>query len=548
MKTLTRGFTKTALAAALLLPVVLPTSGRADDRNQNKVQHVLLISIDGFHAVDLEVCMAAGTCPNLASLTEAGVTYTNASTTKPSDSFPGLLAQLTGGTPKSTGVFYDDSYDRTLFAPGSNCTTGPGTETNIAESLDYNPHSIDGGVNASLTGLNSAVAINPNNLPGSTAHGPCAAVWPHNLVRTNTIFGVLHARGLRTAWADKHPAYDLINGNAPATQPTNGPGTNVDDFFAPEINSDLSQANVNLIATLGLKSTAPAPAIVSGLDFTGSIDGVEWYDGIKVQAILNEINGFDHTGTRRLGTPVLFGMNFQSVSVGQKLATGGYTDPFAKPSDNLANTIAFVDTSIGQMIAALNKNGLGKKTLVIVSAKHGQSPIDRSKRTALDDGAVIATPIGPNFAFDIGDDGVLIWLKPPYSAANVAAAVTALNAVAAENDTGIVEWLAGPLLSLPFQDPATDSRTPDIIGIARVGVIYTGGSKIAEHGGFNEDDTHVALIVANAALKQSVVSTAVTTTQIAPTILEALGFDPNALDAVRLEKTVPLPGLKLPGE
>jgi hypothetical protein len=81
MKMLTRGFTKTALAAALLLPVVLPTSGRADDRNQNKVQHVLLISIDGFHAVDLEVCMAAGTCPNLASLTEAGVTYTNASTT-----------------------------------------------------------------------------------------------------------------------------------------------------------------------------------------------------------------------------------------------------------------------------------------------------------------------------------------------------------------------------------------------------------------------------------------------------------------------------------
>ena len=151
------------------------------------------------------------------------------------------------------------------------------------------------------------------------------------------------------------------------------------------------------------------------------------------------------------------------------------------------------------MIAALNKRGLGKKTLVIVSAKHGQSPIDVTKRKALDDGAVIAAPIGSNFAFDIADDGVLIWLKPPYSAANVAAAVAALNAF--QGDTGIVEWLAGPLLSLPFQDPATDSRTPDIIGIARVGVIYTGGSKIAEHGGFNEDDTHVALIVANAGLE-----------------------------------------------
>jgi hypothetical protein len=97
--------------------------------------------------------------------------------------------------------------------------------------------------------------------------------------------------------------------------------------------------------------------------------------------------------------------------------------------------------------------------------------------------------------------------------------------------------------SLPFQDPATDSRTPDIIGIARVGVIYTGGSKIAEHGGFNEDDTHVALIVASAGLKQSVVSTAVTTTQIAPTILQALGLDPNALNAVRMEGTTVLPGL-----
>jgi hypothetical protein len=26
------------------------------------------------------------------------------------------------------GVYYDDSYDRTLFAPGSNCQGNPGTE------------------------------------------------------------------------------------------------------------------------------------------------------------------------------------------------------------------------------------------------------------------------------------------------------------------------------------------------------------------------------------------------------------------------------------
>jgi len=106
---------------------------------------------------------------------------------------------------------------------------------------------------------------------------------------------VIHKHRLRTAWSDKHPAYDIVNGNDPDTQPVNGPGTNLDDFFAPEINSDLSTANVNLIASLGLHSTAsnpttdPAcPGPTCGSDFTSSIDGVEYYDGIKVQAILNK--------------------------------------------------------------------------------------------------------------------------------------------------------------------------------------------------------------------------------------------------------------------
>ena len=51
------------------------------------VRRVLLISVDGFHAIDLANCVAAGTCPNLAQLSSTGVTYTNASTTNPSDSY-----------------------------------------------------------------------------------------------------------------------------------------------------------------------------------------------------------------------------------------------------------------------------------------------------------------------------------------------------------------------------------------------------------------------------------------------------------------------------
>jgi hypothetical protein len=99
------------------------------------------------------------------------------------------------------------------------------------------------------------------------------------------------------------------------------------------------------------------------------------------------------------------------------------------------------------------------------------------------------------------------------------------------------------LLPLSYQDPAHDSRTPDIIGIGRIGVIYTGGTKIAEHGGFNEDDTHVALLVSHPFLKERSINMAVATTQIAPTILKALGLNPQALEAVRLEGTQVLPGL-----
>ncbi|MBV9551478.1 MAG: alkaline phosphatase family protein [Alphaproteobacteria bacterium] len=526
--------------------VAAPPSEAEQHHHLDGIKHVLLISIDGFHAVDLATCTAAGTCPNLERLTDHGSTYTHASTTKPSDSFPGLLAQLTGGTSLTTGVFYDDSYDRTFFAPGSNCAGTPGTEMNYAESLDINQHSIDGGIPQALTGLNSAVAIDPTHLVERLVNGVCKVVWPHNIVRANTIFDVIHAHHLRTAWSDKHPAYDIINGNRPFSQPEGGPGTNVDDFFAPEINSDLSDANVKLIASLGLHSTAPRPATdpkcpgpKCGSDFTSSIDGVEFYDGIKVQAVLNEINGFDHTGKIRYGAPpAIFGMNFQAVSVGQKLKIGGYTDTTGTPSANLANTIAFVDRSIGAMVDGLQDRGLARSTLIIISAKHGQSPIDRSKRQALDDSTVIAGPIGANFAFSIDDDGALIWLKDN-SGSKTAAAVAALEGFS--GDTGIVEWLSGPLLTLFFQNPATDSRTPDIIGIARTGVIYTGGSKIAEHGGFNEDDTHVALIVSHPDFDSERVSTAVTTTQIAPTILQVLGLDPNDLEAVRAENTPVLP-------
>jgi hypothetical protein len=94
----------------------------------------------------------------------------------------------------------------------------------------------------------------------------------------------------------------------------------------------------------------------------------------------------------------------------------------------------------------------------------------------------------------------------------------------------------------PGLGPGLDPRTPDIIVTPNVGVTYTGSAaKLEEHGGFSHDDTNVMLLIENPSIRHNTVSTATTTSQVAPTILSVLGLNPNALQAVRLEGTVSLP-------
>jgi predicted AlkP superfamily pyrophosphatase or phosphodiesterase len=115
-----------AVSAALLVAMTWSAQTPA-----NPLSHVLLISIDGLHAVDLSNYITSHPNSALAALASHGIQYPNALTTAPSDSFPGLTAQVTGATPRSAGVFYDVSYDRSLFPPGSNCVGSPGTVTAV---------------------------------------------------------------------------------------------------------------------------------------------------------------------------------------------------------------------------------------------------------------------------------------------------------------------------------------------------------------------------------------------------------------------------------
>src|SRR5450631_3306968 len=123
----------------------------------SNARHVLLISVDGLHQTDLAWYTAKHPESAIGKLVNDGVRYTNAMTPFPSDSFPGMVAQVTGGNPKTTGVYYDDSYNHALLPAGTtNCTgVAPGVEVTYFEQLDKNPLSLDAG--QGLAGLPDSI-------------------------------------------------------------------------------------------------------------------------------------------------------------------------------------------------------------------------------------------------------------------------------------------------------------------------------------------------------------------------------------------------------
>jgi hypothetical protein len=563
------------IAGVALLAATAGTSAAA-----TAIKHVLLISIDGMHALDFLNCSGgisgvnggAPYCPNLAKLAHTGVEYLDTSTSKPSDSFPGLMALVTGGSPRSVGAFYDVAYDRSLDPParttGNGVAGGPGlckakakpmgTTTEFDEGIDIDQTKLNGGAPSGDGGIAS---IDPKRLERDPANG-CAPVFPWDFVRTNTIFGVVHAAKGYTAWSDKHPAYSAVAGHGSG-------GMSVNDYYAPEINS----IPVPLPQVKSIKKCSPLPdqtAVSSSNAWTDSFANIQCYDSLKVQAILNEIDGKDHTGTTAEPVPEVFGMNFQVVSVGQKLIeksiamAGGYLDNEGRPSPQLLGEIEFADKTIGMMVSEIQKNGLSDSTLIIISAKHGQSPIDSSRYLGISTfpGDPITTspativqallpfsesPANPTGIGPTEDDVSLLWLS------DSALTTTAVGMLAGSSPTtndiaGIGEIFSGPgietYFNAPGLPPGGDPRTPDILVTPNIGVTYSGSTKkLAEHGGFSRDDTNVMMLVSNPGIAPATVTSPVETAQIAPTILMELGLDPSKLQAVQMEGTQVLPGL-----
>src|SRR4051794_15188084 len=488
------------MTAALILLAGVPA--RADtDLAAGKIHRVVLISIDGMHALDLANFIKTHPQSALAQFAATGVNYTAASTTKPSDSIPAMAGIVTGGTPSVTGVYYDDAWHRAFSPPGSNCST-VGTVIDLKEGIDINPLAADGGG-----------GIDPNKLPLNPAKG-CTPVYPHDLLRVNTIFEVIRAsKGGYTAYSEKRPSYDMLNGPS---------GTGVADLYTPEIAFN---------------------ATITDLTRTKN------FDELRVVSILNEIAGKDHTGAAPAPVPTLFGMNFQSINAAKKIsATSGYSDHIGTPDALLSDALAYTDNALQRMADALKAAGLYDSTAIIVTAKHGETPLDPPR-------TIVLTNVIPNLlngALGAGSvlkatekSNAIIWLKDQTKTLQAANLIDNNRA-----STGVGQIFALETLKLLFPDPLVDPAVPDIIVTPNTGVNFeptAASTTKAEHGGLGENDTHVPLIVSNPNLTPGKIQAPVQTTQIAPTILTLLRYDPNALDAVRLQGTPILPNLVLKG-
>jgi type I phosphodiesterase/nucleotide pyrophosphatase len=530
--------------------------------HQPGIQHVLLISVDGLHQSDLQWYVSNHPGSELAKLTDGGLEFSNAHTVVPSDSDPGGTALMTGGDPRATGVYYDVEYNhRTYEAGTTNCTGPTGGDVIYDSPDDKDDTQLDAGQGIPGLDQNPALIMQMTGTPQTLLNPAtfpvdpktCQPIYPHSYLKVNTMFEVAHDAGLRTAWSDKHPVYESFNGPS---------GQGIDDFFAPEIDSNAVEPN-----------GTPYPGAIS---WTGDNAATRQYDGYKVQAIINEIDGFDHSGTNPVGTPAIFGMNFQTISTAEKLLNseaviggpvlnGGYLPGTDTPGPLLSDALNWLDVQLKAFDDAIQANPQTRgNTAIIITAKHGQSPLDPNQIKRIKDGPIIdamnaawtaAHPGSGNLIVAGTDDDLwqsYLSVKTQQAADFVksylwnhdAPAVTYSGSTITVPHSGLAKIYAGDEAARYFGVPVSDPRHPDVFGVAQVGTIYTGGTKIAEHGGSNPGDRDVPILVyAPGAVRAGSTRHWVETTQVAPTILSLLGLDPDAMKAVRIEGTRVLPGV-----
>ena len=429
-----------------------------------------------------------------------------------------MVGQLTGGNPKTTGVYYDVTYNHALIDPTASPDAVPdpsvcahptlGANVPFDESIDRDKSRLDAGqglpnLPSGILDLTSSPGslIDPAALPIDPA--TCQRVYPHSYLKVNTVFEVAKAHGLRTAWSDKHPAYEILNGPS---------GAGLDDLFTPEINSLADAAGHDWT---GGQLADPA---VRPLQDPGRAQRDQ---GLRP---LRAPSGRHPSGLR---AELSVGVH-RGEAPGLRRGHGRVRRDRDRARPVLAASLGFVDHEIGELIAGLRRADIFHDTALILSAKHGQSPKDGSALKRIDDGAVIdalnaawqdehADQPQPLVAASLNDDGMLLWFSngdrtrladafatrflrsydgDGTSSDGQAKATDIAAAPVPYTSAGLDAIHAGADAAAFIGTTTADPRVPDLIGVVQHGVVYTGKTaKIAEHGGDDPQDRHVPLVV-----------------------------------------------------
>ena len=428
-------------------------SAVAADRNQ--IKHVLLISVDGMHQSDLDWYVANHPTSELARLAPTALN-TPTRNFRPVGLRPGRHGPDDGRRPEGHRHLLRRRVQPRRLPPGTTNCSGPVPGGDVIydspdDTLPAVPDLLHNGSGNTFPSFDEGGSIYPGgndtnpglimNLSPAPQSGlnpatypvdpkTCTPIQPWDFVGVNTIFQVIHNAGMRTAWSDKHAIYTSFNG--PGSN-----GTSIDDFFGPEIDSQAVEPN-------------GVPYPVDGA-WTADNAATKQYDSYKVQAVVNWINGYGHSGTGpKVGTPAIYGMNFQTVSTAEKLKSspavligpnsqGDYTDgPSLQggyltvdgqqvPGPLLQSALDYVNNALQQMANTIQADGEAGSTAIILTAKHGQSPQNNTQLQRIDDGPIIA---GVNAAWaaqhpsnqtlvvqEADDDGLLWWLSDRSQAA-----------------------------------------------------------------------------------------------------------------------------------
>ena len=553
-----------AAAAAGALAIGIPAAASGHDPRDHRrhhhgrgIEHVLLISVDGLHQSDLVWYVQHH--PGLGARQagrQAEPSTRNAQTPIPSDSTPGMTAQLTGGNPRTTGVYYDDRVQpRRCFRRARPRARAPRpVRRSIYDSPDdINANALDAG--EGLSGLpgkhpandqQSPELLNPATFPVDPT--TCKPIYPNQYLEVNTIFNVAHDAGLVTAWSDKHPIYSSFDGPA---------GNGLTDQFDPEIDSTALEPNRDSVPGDILDGRQRRDDAVRLLQGPGRAQRIDGYDHQRHAAgrragdlrdeLPDRVDGREAPHLRRTDRRLL-----------PRYGT--------RPDRCCSGRCDYIDDQVERMVDELRSQGLVGSTAIIISAKHGQSPQDPNQLTRIDDTPIIN---GVNAAWAAThperpaagrlrhrrrrDHVVAVGPLAGRGATSSSTTCGRTRRPATRSSGGIADAAAlgagkiyaGRAAARYFGVPVSDPRHPDVWGVVqhRRRLYRRQGqdrrTRRRKPGRPRRADPRLRSRRRTA----WAVRRPVETTQIAPTIIRLLGLDPDALQAVQIEGTRVLPGI-----